>query len=183
MFEDVKKAMSVANKRHYQGRILEKDGKTHSIDTTMSYNTVSMVVPAISHYWITKIEESINKKLTIKEYVTLSKKLDKVITEQLEMDYIKSIVEYPMVISNSFCVSKSKKLSGIFHKNIIKTKEMQDASTIYKLVDGNIVLRNNYEDNFDEYYVFTDRKYNAKSYKVNIGVKHSVDNELKFCDE
>ena len=67
MFEDVKKAMSVANKRHYQGRILEKDGKTHSIDTTMSYNTVSMIVPAISHYWITKIEESINKKLTIKE--------------------------------------------------------------------------------------------------------------------
>ena len=110
----------------------------------------------------------------------MSKKLDKIITEQLINDCKKSIKEYPSAITNELCMGTNKALNDVITKKLGSNSVIETASTIYKIIDGNIVLRNIFEDNFDEYYVFTDRKYNAKSYKVKIGVKNEMRNELGF---
>lgn len=175
--------VSTVCKRRYGTRILNKDGGLHNIDESRNYTSVSVLMASVTHYWVSVIENELDRKLTTKEYVSLYKKVEKVINIQLQDDYKKSIDSYPAPILNQISIANNKQLKDIVLKKLKRNVDISTAFTNYKLSAGNVVLRNNFEDNFDEYYVFTDRKYNAKSYRVNVGVKNKNVNEIKFCNE
>ena len=168
------------HKNDRKHRILMKDGQFHSVDTRENYGSVSIVVPSITHYWINMLEEAEGRSLTAREYAVLSKRLDKVITQQMYRDYVKSIKEYPDSVVNAISVDINEGLRGALSTKMDTHCVPQEDCTLYKMVNGNIIVKNQYKDNSDDYYVYTDRWYNAKGYKVNLGVQYQEDKELKF---
>ena len=67
-----------SRKRKFNSRILEKDGLLHSIDVDRKYSVVSVIVPSISHYWISIVEDNRGYNMTDAEYRYYAKKLDKI---------------------------------------------------------------------------------------------------------
>ena len=173
-----------SRKRKFNSRILEKDGLLHSIDVDRKYSVVSVIVPSISHYWISIVEDNRGYNMTDAEYRYYAKKLDKYFLDTISKDYIRSIVSYPQPIYNEVSLVNNREFAKILSKAVDVSTIQGNPATSYKLCAGCIILQNRVGEISDEYCVHTDRRYSAKSYRVNLGVPAALETkELMFDSE
>jgi len=173
------------NKKHkYVTRILQKDNNLYEIDTSQKFSPVSVIVPSVSHYWIMQIQKAKGENLTPLQYFELSKRLDKFFYRKLNFSYIASMINGSKHITGEFSTARTNDMFYLLDEYIDVYSIKDCPKTIYKFKRGSIVLQNLFVNSADEYSVYTDRRANAKSYRVDMNAEQCrIAENLMFASE
>ena len=158
-------------KRKFASRILQKDNILYEIDTSQKFSPVSVIVPSVTHYWIMQIQKAKGQNLTPLQYFELTKKLDKFFYRKLDFSFIASMLNGNKHITGEFSTARTNDMFYILDEYVDVYSIRDCPKTVYKFRRGSIVLQNLYDNNADEYSVYTDRRANAKSYRVDMNAE------------